>query len=129
MSDTDLSDCVDELSADTLTRRRTSADQTVTGEGLVVPGATTDLRFQAQVTPATPKDLQRLPEGQRTSRAIRVITTTDLQVARSDPNSATSRRRGDLLVDEAGATFEVGSVSHWTTHGQFFDAVAAEVRR
>lgn len=125
--DLDLSDCVDLLARDTVTRRR-YADQSVSGEGLVVPGATTDLLFDAQVTPATGRDLQRLPEGQRTTRAIRVITTVELRTAVTDPGAATSRKRADaILYDDS--QFEVQNVQAWTSQGGFYDAVATEVRR
>lgn len=126
--DLDMSDCVDLMSGDSVTRRRYGEQTIDPTQGLVIPGATTDLVFSAQVTPATGKDLQRLPEGQRTTRAIRVLTTTSLETATSDPSSTSSRRRADLVLYQGGQ-FEVQHVARWDAQGNFYDVIATEVRR
>lgn len=130
MTGIDLSDCVDMLAQDELVRVRTDADQTVNGTGLIVPGATSEFEFLGQFTPATGDDLQRLSEGQRAPGTMRLITTTDIRTALTDPNSSSSRRRADLIRSKAtGRTYEVADLARWSVDGKFYDAVCTEVRR
>lgn len=77
----------------TITRRRYSAGSRA-ATGYWVEGSSTDSSITASVQPASGEELQVLPEGTRTKRAIRVYTTTELRTA--DPQAGTSA--DDLVI-------------------------------
>lgn len=68
------------LGAVTITRRRVAAGSRGS-DGRWTNGASTDTSIVASVQPAGGEDLQLLPEGLRSRRAVKVYTTTELEVA------------------------------------------------
>lgn len=83
--------------------------------GRWVEGAATILEITASIQPATPKELQRLPEGDRTRDVIAIWTTTELRVG----EGAQADR-----VSYGGATYEVQAVERWDL-GAYWKALAA----
>lgn len=81
-------------------------------------GAAEEIGIDASVQPATAKELERLPEGQRTRETLAVYTTTELRIAA--PGQAADRLEHD------GVTYEVQSVEPWGVGG-YFKALAAKV--
>lgn len=75
------------LGVTTITRRRYSAGSRAS-TGYWVEGSSTDSSIVASVQPASGEELQVLPEGERTKRAIRVYTATELRT--TDPQAGTS---------------------------------------
>jgi hypothetical protein len=87
--------------------------------GRWVEGAGSAFEIVASIQPATPKELQRLPEGDRVRDVIAIWTTTELQVAAS-PAAQADR------VTYAGASYEVQAVERWDL-GEYFKALASRV--
>lgn len=75
--------------------------------GRWVPGATSPVTVRASVQPATPKQLERLPEGLRTKAGVSVWSTTALRTA----DEATGLVADVIAWD--GASWEVQQVEHW----------------
>lgn len=88
---------------DAFTIRRRAAGSYV--GGTFVPGVQSEITIRASVQPARPEDLEDLPEGKRTSAAVRFSTPTLVQTA-----NETAGVLADRLVHE-GAEWEVQKVS------------------
>lgn len=84
-------------------------------EGAYVAGETETLTIEASVQPASGKELQRLPEGERTSDYLSVWTQTEL-FGRQE-----SKSPDRILVD--GYTYEVALVNDWLSEGGYVHAV------
>jgi hypothetical protein len=82
------------------------------------PGEAEELEVNAAVQPASPQELARLPEGQRSREVLAVYTPTELRIG--GPGAAADR------LEHAGATYEVQSVERWDAGG-FYKALAAKV--
>lgn len=78
--------------------------------------------IRASVQPAKERDLERLPEGQRTKGAIRVFSKDAIYTA--DEGAG---RRADRIT-HAGRHWEVATVDHWD-HGSLahYDAICTLV--
>lgn len=107
-----LADAVSALAFETLAATRPTGAFVA---GVWTPAAATAFTLQASATQASGRDLQRLPEGRRTTGGIRLITTTELRV-------------GDRVTWQ-GSDYEVGAVANWSAVGGFWDAIASQVER
>jgi hypothetical protein len=85
--------------------------------GRWVEGAAETFEIAASIQPATPKELQRLPEGDRVKAVIAIWTTTELRVG----EGAQADR-----VSYGGGTYEVQAVERWDL-GEYFKALASRV--
>ncbi len=83
-------------------------------------GSDTDTAFTGSIQPARGRDLERLPEGMRSTEAIRIITRTALQL------SAPDTQRPDQC-DYGSNTYEVGHVERWTSTPDVYDAIAVRL--
>jgi hypothetical protein len=108
--------------ADVILRFATTVPVTRTAvsfvNGRAQQGAPDEFEIEAAVQPATPKELARLPEGQRSREVIAVYTETELRIG--GPGAAADR------IGHAGATYEVHSVERWDVGG-FYKALAARL--
>lgn len=98
------------LGATTITRRRYSAGSRAT-TGYWTEGATTDTSITASVQPASGEDLQVLPEGERTRRAIKVYTTTELRTTSPQDGTRSDELVIAGLVGIDDGTYQVESVA------------------
>lgn len=89
-------------------------------KGRYVPGATTELEIVASVQPAGGRDLQRLPEGQRTRETIAVWSPNEIRTANDAAGAAADR------IEWQGRTYEVQLVEPWVP-GQYWRAIAAKM--
>jgi hypothetical protein len=94
------------LGQQTLNVTRYSSGGFVDGEW--VEGAASAFTIQASVQPVNGRELETLPEGQRTRRTYKVYTDTLLQVA-------TPESRSDRIAYGTKA-LEVQSVKDYSTH-------------
>jgi hypothetical protein len=69
------------------------------------------------------KDLERLPEGQRSNGAVKIYTQAELNTADS-PGQVPA----DLLLYE-GTRYEVATLDDWVTHGGFRKYIGTRVPR
>jgi hypothetical protein len=70
-----------------------------------VPGEADTLTIQASVQPAGAEDMQRLPEGQRLTGAVRIYTNDLLMTAEGD-------QKADVVVTSQGR-YEVRVAERW----------------
>lgn len=111
----DVSSAIAMLATGTYPVTRTAAGTYVGGS--YVPGATVSLTVEAVVVPASGRQLERLPEGQRSKDTIAIYSPTELRTASVDGPPA------DRLTWQ-GASYEVQSVKPWNEAGGFFEALA-----
>lgn len=116
----DLSDAIAELATGSYEITRTAAGTWSETTGEYTPGATTTETIDAVVVPASGEQLQRLPEGLRSSSSIAVYTAVALKPA--EANGAP----GDRLT-WGGQVFEVQVVKPWNEAGGFCEAVAVRI--
>jgi len=88
----------------TLTVTRPTGDYV---DGIWVPGTPYTFEGRYSVQPASPDDMQRLPEGRRGRDAYTLYGEPELLQA--DANAGTNADR----VEIDGATFEVGATQEW----------------
>lgn len=118
MSLLDLTGPLDALSPPvTLVRIRASAP--AIERGRVVPDADAEADFVANVQPTSGRDLQRLPEGARSSETITVWSKTELRTATSNAPADRVRYRGRI--------YEAQSLEDWSQLGGYFKAICAAV--
>ncbi len=79
----------------------------------------------ASIQPATGKDLQRLPEGLRTSEVLAVWTKTFLRVLGTVQVSG-NRQPPDTLVYES-ETYQIETCDRWVQAGNYFKVLARKV--
>jgi len=89
----------------TLTVTRTNPGQYV--DGIWQEGAASTFEGRYSVQPASPDDMQRLPEGRRGRDAYTLYGEPELLQA--DANAGTNADR----VEIDGAMFEVGATQEW----------------
>ena len=112
------------LAPEEITRRRYGA-YAIDANRVRNRGASTDTTFTATVAPASWRQLQSLPEGQRSLRSIRVITHTELRG---------EQQHDGLPADEVirgGFTYRVASVAEHPALGglqQNWDALCVQVQ-
>lgn len=107
----DVADIIDDFAVPFVIKRR--------GQGTVVAGrmtqaASADVPASGTITPATSKDLMRLPEGRRTEVVKRIITKDELLLL----------PQADVIV-YGGRSYEAEHVDEWDG---FYDCLATEVR-
>lgn len=102
--------------ASTYTVRRPGATTYV--NGLPQQGAPTSRTITALVRPASPHDLQRLPEGDRSEPSVRIYTVDEIATV-NQPGA----RAADIL-EYQGRDWEIRDVRVHDTQGLFFDAIA-----
>ena len=73
--------------------------------GVWVPGAASQVTIQASVQPASAEDMQRLPEGQRQTGAVKLYTSDTLLTSIGD-------QKADVVVTEQGE-YEVSVADVW----------------
>lgn len=103
----------------TITRRAAGAHDEATG--IWTPGASSTLEVDAVVQPVTPRDLQMLPEGERTKEAIALFTVAALVT--SDVGSAVEADQ----VAWSSRTWRVALVEDWTAQAGYARAIATRV--
>lgn len=110
-----------EMFADT-TRKRQAAGEYI--DGIWYDGGWTEATITASVQPASGTDLERLPEGLRTTDIVTVFTSDALRVA-----NETSGYKSDRVVFQ-GEEYEVIEVEQWTLPQlPHYKATAARVSR
>ena len=98
---------------------RETVSETVV-KGKLVPSAVTVFHIQAVVTPASQDNMQLLPEGELTTDAISIYTTTSLQETVGITGTTADK------VSWSGRTYRVVLIRPW---GQFFECLAIRVGR
>ncbi len=93
--------------------------------GRVVEGTPPQkLPGRGSITPASPRDLQRLPEGSRSNAAIAIITDCELQTA------AIPGTNPDIVIPCGnvfpGVRFEVQSVEPWPNSRKYIAIKAGQ---
>lgn len=107
----------------TVTRRRYGA-QTMGSDGRPDRGATTDTTLTVVVAPASPRQLELLPDGARAREVVSVHAHTELRTV--DQHAGTPA--DEVLID--GVTYEVQRVDEWPTLGPIARSwLALAVRR
>lgn len=97
-------------SPQTVTRRRYGA-WTRDAAGYQVRGVPADLAIRAVVAPASPRQLELLPDGERSRQVLSVIADTELRVA---------DQHAGLPADEVvrdGVSYTVQVVDEWPALG------------
>jgi len=82
---------------------------------------TEEISIDAVVQPARGKELQRLPEGRRTSESIKVYTTTPLFSAEVE-----DQNQPDILVWQ-GKKYQIETIDNWEEYGDYYKALALKV--
>lgn len=82
---------------------------------------TTEILTTAVVNPSTSKEIEKLPENERTKEAITVFTRSALQT--SDVNS---QGKADQILWK-GREYEVQIVGDWTTQAQYSFAIGTRI--
>lgn len=72
----------------------------------------------AVVQPSTPKEIEKLPENERTKEAITVFTRSPLQTS-----DVASQGKADQILWN-GRTYEVFLVEDWSAQAQYAKAIA-----
>jgi hypothetical protein len=113
----DLSGAIADLATGNYQLARVTAGSWSQTTGEYTAGATTLSTIEAVIVPASGRQLQRLPEAQRSTEAIAIYTATALRTAEA------SGAPGDR-VTYGGRVFEVQSVKPWNEAGGFCEAIA-----
>lgn len=90
--------------------------------GLWEGGIVSSFTLDAFVRPSGPKDIEVLAENERTSEAITVIVTQELETGDSE-----SLDEGDQVVWK-GRTYRVSTVTDWLTQANYLRAVCVRVK-
>ncbi len=104
------------------TVRRATGARTVGADGFATAPGTQNLTLQLVITPATGRDMQQLPEGQRTEATIAVLSASELKTA----DVATGCPADQIL--RGGDYWLVVSVEHWE-QGNYYRALAQRMGR
>jgi hypothetical protein len=73
--------------------------------GVWTPGALSTTTVQASIQPASAEDMQRLPEGQRQTGAVKLFTADALRTAKG-------QQEADIIVTTQGE-YEVSVAEEW----------------
>lgn len=118
----DLSDTIERLGdwqEYTVTRYKTQG----TTEGFVDPlRVDSTLTIKAAIQPATGRDLQRLPEGLRTSEVIAVWTQTMLRVLGTIQSTGESQPPDTILYESE--SYQIETCDRWVQAGNYYKALA-----
>jgi hypothetical protein len=114
----DFSDTIARFATGRYTVTRTPA-RTYGGDGLVDPASPKTLTIEASVQPLRGRELERLPEGLRSSEVMQVFTTTELKT------QSTSHEPDVIAID--GESWQVEIVERWKDLGNFYRAVVRKV--
>lgn len=79
--------------------------------------------IKASIQPASGNDLQRLPEGMRTSDVVVIFTSTLLRVLGQD---AADQLPPDTIVYN-GSTYQIETVQDWIKDANYCEALARKV--
>jgi len=90
-------------------------------DGRFVAASPITFDIRASVQPARPDEIQRLPEGRRTSATIAVYSKAELKTA-----NAPQGNQPDLLSYRK-ESFQVESVEDWFELGGYYKALAVKV--
>lgn len=104
--------------ATTVTLTRTAEGSYV--EGRYVPGVSTTSELRAAVSPASPRDLQALPEGLRTEQLMQFFASVALRTAEAAGSPADR-------VTFGGYTYEIQHVEDWSVQAGYWRAVGVKV--
>lgn len=116
----DLSDVVAEFAAPRTVTRASSASS-YDANGRPVAGGTTTITVNASVQPTSGRDLQLLPEGERTKESLTFFATSELRT--SDPETGTPADR----VAYGSKNYEIQSVQDWSELAGYWRAVGMKV--
>jgi hypothetical protein len=103
-----------------VTVTRTAANA-IGADGLFTAGSTTTFTARMVIWPASGRDRQLLPEGQRGNNAVSFVSSIRLE-----PTIAPSGRPGDRFSHD-GYTFEVTRSSPWGELANVYGGVAVAV--
>ena len=104
-----MSSPIPALESHTVTLRRYLEGEWV--DGVYENGPVTESTITGSLQPLRPNEMQLLPEGRRTSQAMKLYTTDEIRTA----NEETNMQADEVEVDEL--IFEVFSVEKWTLPG------------
>lgn len=90
--------------------------------GRWVAGATTEIQRSMIIAPATPRDLQVLPEGLRTEETLAFFDIEELRTATAGTNGTAADR-----VVYNGATYELHHVDNWSHQAGYWRAIGIKV--
>ena len=91
------------------------------GTGRFSGNASFDTPTTAVVQPSTPKEIQQLPENQRTKEAITVWTRNPLLTS-----DVAAKTKADHVL-WLGKIYEVQVVADWSSQAQYAEAVATRI--
>lgn len=109
------------LGQSAITRRRFAVG-TRGADGRFTAGASTDSTIYATVQPPSGDVVATLSEGERSRRARRVITTSELRTADQEDGTPADQ----VLI--GGAYYEVRVVGNWNAVLPNYDATVVEVQ-
>lgn len=109
------------LGQSAITRRRFAAG-TRGADGRFTAGASTDSTIYGTVQPPSGDVMATLPEGERSRRGRRVITTSELRAVDQDAGTPADQ----VLID--GLYWEVRTVSRWNAILPNYDATVLLVQ-
>jgi hypothetical protein len=81
-------------------------------------GASEIFEGRGGIQPASPEDLQRVPEGQRDNAAI-VIYPVDCELRTAEPPDQRADRVTPKSGDYCGIKFEIQSLEAWPNHRKY----------
>ena len=114
----DLSDVVDAFATGTYQVTRYSPSSYGT-DGRLQPSAVSTFYVDASVQPATGRDLQRLPEGTRTTETLAVFSSTELKVQ--------SPAQAPDVITVGAFSYEVKSAEQWGDVGAYWKCLAQKL--
>lgn len=114
-------DCIEDASVDIEVTRYLA--QTVDKGRVVDDPEEKVFCTRASVQPASPKDLQLLPEGMRNMATMVVYTTCELYTVRTSDSKIPDR------FEYRGVSYQVHSVDDWYDLGGYYRCIAVRMDR
>jgi hypothetical protein len=114
----DLSDAIALLATGSYTVTRATTATTFTA-GVRNPPTTSTFEAEGAVFPASPRDLERLPEGLRNNESIAMITAAELRGLLNGKEPDT--------IEYLGEQYQVQTVFRYVPSGNFYKAIAQKV--
>lgn len=118
MSVIDLSGVLDDLQTGIYEVERFGAGGYV--DGVYDPSTSDTMQVSAMVVPAGPRELQRLPEGDRTKEVFTVLSAVELLT-----NETVSQ--ADRITIPPRGVFEISAVEDWSAAAGFYKYLATRV--